>query len=189
MNRRIYIPNERFDEKEAAKLRETFTDKPAMWRDELPWDWPKRCRQIGVGMAVMYRSDKWKKRGDFEDYKHLCEAKEPWALYAAPGFEIDGIEFCGPEERVEANRMPRSIAILAHFLGIHCRLFERGGRSGFELPKGDQGLFEINIRRAKLAAAKTSRGDLFLTVYKDDTGPLLFLFGKDLDVERDGIVG
>jgi hypothetical protein len=193
VRRTIYTPNERpharFGEADAAKVRETFTDRPAVWREELPWQWPKRVTQIGVGMAVMYRSDKWKKRGEFEDYKHLCESREPWALYAAPKFSLEGIALVGPEEAVKQADMPTSIAILAHFLGIQCRLFGPSGRSGYALPTGDDGIYQMQIRRAKLAAAKTASGSLFLTVYTDDLGPLLFLFGKELDVERDGIVG
>jgi hypothetical protein len=191
---RPYVRNfsKRFDVEQAAKLRETFTNKPAEKRTEFPWAWPTKVREIGVGLAVMYRSDKWKKKGDYEDYKHICESKTPWTLYATPKFELDRVEFLGPEERVPAGRMPGAIAILALFLGIQCRLYRRGARSGIYLPEGDEGLFEVKISQAKIAAGRTEAGDLFLMVYKDkkgDSGPLLFLFGEELDVEKDGIVG
>jgi hypothetical protein len=185
---RRYVRNlTRADEREAVELRETFTDKPAVEKKLLSWGWPKTVREIGTAMAVMYRSDKWRKKGDFEDYKHICESPEPWTLYATPAFDLN-MPVHGASEPIPKGWMPENIAVLAFFLGIQCRLYEKRGKELF-LPTGDDGLHQVTIPKARLAAARTKEGDLFLTVYTEARGPLLLVFGQELDVEKDGIVG
>lgn len=186
--RRFFDNKQSFGEAEAVRLRETFQDRPAEWKDTFEWGWPKTMREVGVGMAVMYRSDKWKKKGKYESYKHVCEGKKPWRLFAAPGFVIDGVRLVGEARTPKQTEFPDTIAILALFLGMQCRLFERD-TSGIFLPEGDDGIYEVSIPKGKLAAGRTRSGDLFLTVYVEDEGPKLFLFGEELDVEKDGIVG
>jgi hypothetical protein len=185
MRRRLY---DKRAEAEAIKLRETFQAKPWEWATEFSWSWPSDVREIGEGMAVMYRSDKWKKKGNYEDYKHVCEAKRPWKLFAAPGFHIDGVKTYGETRPLRVPEMPDTIATLALFLGLQCRLKQRHGRR-IVTPEGDEGIYQIEIRRGKLAAGRTRGGECFLCVYVEDEGPKLFLFGEELDVEKDGIVG
>jgi hypothetical protein len=189
MSSRPYVRNftKKFGQEQAAELREVFTDKPAKRKNLLDWSWPKTVRRVGDGLAVMYRSDKWRAAGDYEHYKHICESKTPWTLYAAPRFELSGVDIVGESEAVPAGWMPNSIAVLALFLGIQVRLYKKSGHSLF-LPKGDEGIYEVKIANAKLAGARTEAGDFFLTIY-DRSGPQLFLFGEELDVEKDGIVG
>jgi len=186
---RRYLENKRasFGEKEAIRLRETFQDKPWEWEEIFSWGWPKTVRAIGVGRAVMYRSDKWKKKGKYESYKHVCESKTPWELYAAPGFAIEGQKVYGEEVALGRERMPGTIATLALFLGLQAHLFERDAR-GLFLPEGDEGLYQLSLKNAKLAAGRTKSGELFLLIYVNEA-PELFLFGEELDVEKDGIVG
>ncbi len=188
--RRTYHPNlaRSFGEAEAIRIRETFQDREAEWKDTFDWGWPKTMREVGVGMAVMYRSDKWKKKGKYESYKHVCEGKTPWRLFVAPDFEIDGVTLAGESRTPKQTEFPDTIAILALFLGIQCRLFEKS-KSGIYLPEGDDGVFEVSIPKAELAAGKTRSGGTFLTVYVKSEGPKLFLFGEELDIEKDGIVG
>jgi hypothetical protein len=186
--RRRMVENKRsdFGRAEAEKIRETFQDQPWKRETKMPWGWPKSVREIGVGMAVMYRSDKWKKPGKYESYKHICESHRPWRLFAAPGFAIeDGVRVHGHSTSLHVEAMPTSFAVLALFLGLQCRLFGTDGH----LPAGDDGFYEVTIPKAKLCAGRTTGGDLFLCVYVEKEGPKLFLFGDELDVERDGIVG
>lgn len=172
----------------AIRIRETFYNKPAEKETEFDWSWPKNIRHIGEAYAVMYRSDKWKKRGDYENYKHICESKTPWKLYAAPGLEIARVELSGEARDVSTAQMPDTFAVLANCLGIQCRLYQkRGGR--VVMPEGDDGLFEVQIPRAKLGSGKTRSGKVFLCIYVESEGPKLFIFGTELDVEKDGIVG
>lgn len=175
----------RRDEREAQRIRETFQDKPAAWDIHFDWTWPATLREIGVGMAVMYRSDKWKKPGNFEDYKHICESKTPWRLFASPDFTIEGVRLAGPSAKLLSEKMPDTIAELALLLGVQCQLFGKDGK----LPAGDEGIFQVTIARGKLAAGRTRSGEAFLCMYVQDEGPKLFLFGEELDVEKDGIVG
>lgn len=179
---------------QAIRIRETFQNAPAEHETEMPWDWPHSLRLVGEAYAVMYRSNKWKKnKTEYESYKHICESRKPWKLYAVPGFVIEHqrggvIPFYGESFETPLSQMPASFAELANFLGIQCRLLEkRGGR--VVMPTGDERLVEIQLARAKLAAGKTKNGKTFLTVYIESEGPKLIIFGTELDVEKDGIVG
>lgn len=182
MTGRRYVRNfSRGAEATAAKIRETFTDKPADKKEALPWRWPTRLIEAGECLAVMYRSDKWRRKGDYEDYKHVAEG--PQKLFVVPDFQLrDGSReislaaLGGAADPVVRDLFPDSVALLANFLGLHCRLY------GVSEP------YEVQLSRAKLAAGQTSRGELFLTVY-DSSGPQLFVFGAELNIEKDGIVG
>ena len=189
MTRRRLVENFR-DGSGARALRETFTARPAEWVETFDWQWPGELHEVGECLGVMYKSDKWKKKGNYEDYKHVSEAEQ--RLYLAPGFELAGrdgkpLKVAAELERVPPGMMPDTIATLALFMGIQCRLYERRGRELY-LPNGDAGLFEFHVPHAKLAAGKTQNGTTFLSVY-DKTGPCCLVFGVELDVEKDGIVG
>lgn len=178
-------------EDEAAKIRETFMDRPAEWQKHFDWTWPTSIRKVGECLSVMYRSDKWKRKGSFEDYKHRAEA--PQSLYFTSLCQVTGedgdlLGSAGKAETTKPGRLPDTFAELAHFMGIQCRFYKKRG-SDLYLPNGDDDLFEFHIPHAKLAAGKTIDGETFLVVYKDTEGPYCFVFGDDLDVEKDGIVG
>ena len=175
---------------EAMRLRKTFQNAEPEVETHLPWPWPHSLRCIGEGYAVMYRSNKWKRnKNEYEDYKHLCESRKPWKLYAAPGFQVAGVTLAGDTKEVAASGMPENFAELANCIGVQCRLLrkERGGR--VVMPEADEGLYEIQIARSKIGAGRTRAGHLFICVYVESEGPKLFIFGTELDVEKDGIVG
>lgn len=195
MRRTRFVENRktgRFGREEAIRIRETFQNKPAQWEETFDWSWPTSVREIGVGEAVMYRSNKWKKNPrDYESYKHVCESKTPWRLFAVNDFSIQGHRLVGASVRWNREKMPDTVAILALFLAVQVRLFERDS-GGIFLPDGgdgEDGRHQIEISNAKLAAGRTKSGECFLCIYVASEGPKLFLFGEELDVEKDGIVG
>jgi hypothetical protein len=175
----------------ARNLRETFVDRPVETERAVPWQWPRRLREIGTCQAVMYTSDKWKKRGSFEDYKHVAEGPQ-WVLarsgflvhYDTPSHQLPVV---GP--MIDLGPLPDSFAVLADILGVQLQLYERGGADGYRIPKGDDGLYQVDISRAKLGASRfPDSGDAFLIVYSS-AGVDLIIVGKQLDIEKDGIVG
>lgn len=174
--RRRLIENAR-DLKAARRTRETFMDRPVSKESRVKWEWPKRLHLVGYCEAVMYASDKWKRPGNFEDYKHVAEAEQK--IYAAPGFIRDYhtlkplvLEY---EEEDLPDDMPEAFAELANIFGVQMKTFE-----------GE--LFQVNIGRAKLGAASQRRLGNFLIVYTG-SGVHMLITGKDLSVERDGITG
>lgn len=177
---------------DARKLREAFYDRPVERQTTVPWQWPRAMREVGLNLSVMYASDKWKRRGDKEDYKHLSEGKQ-WVL-ARPGFLRQynhpdrAVPVAGPT--VDLGPMPDSFAVLADILGVQVRLYERGGLQGYRLPSDPKaGYHQVVIPGAKLGAARfPDSGDTFLIVYTK-AGVDLLIVGEELDVKKDGIVG
>ena len=99
----------------------------------------------------------------------------------------DQLPVVGP--MIELGPMPDSFAVLADILGVQVQLYERGGADGYQLPKSDDGLYQVDISRAKLGASRfPDTGDAFLIVYSS-AGVDLLIVGKQLDIEKDGIVG
>lgn len=191
--KRIYERNEGRDAKAAKEIREKFYDRPVEKRLNIPWQWPRSMREVGLNMSVMYASDKWqKRRGSQEDYKHVSEGKQ-WIL-ARPGFLR---QYNQPERQVpvagpmvDLGPMPDTFAVLADILGVQVRLYEQGGSEGFQLPEDpDDGYHQVVIPGAKLGASRfPDSGDAFLIVYTR-AGVDLLIVGEQLDVEKDGIVG
>lgn len=188
--RRIYTPN--FDgKKEAAKIRADFYAKPPSKVKPFPWDWPKSLVEVGDCRATLYRSDKWNKKGKFIDYKHNSEAEQ--RLYIVPSkisdiVVDDGHELVGPTEHLSRGRMPKFFAELALFMGFQAQLYRKDG-SEYYLPDGDDGFYEIHQPHAYLGAGECADGTKFLVSYSPKSGPWMFVFGVELDIEKDGIVG
>lgn len=172
---RRMIENRR-DFKQAQKLREVFTDRPMRKAIELGWSWPRSMEEVGVCTAVMYKSDKWKKIGDFEDYKHIHETSaESHKLLVSKDFDL-GIETY--VEPYALDRMPDAVAELADILGLQFRLYDKDGN----LVDQD---YQVNIVRAKLGAARHPNGETMLLVY---TRKALCCVITGFEVEKDGIV-
>jgi hypothetical protein len=176
----------------AKKTFKTFHARESRREIELPFVWPARLQEVGAGKAEMYRSNKWKKDlKEHEDYKHVVESTR--TVYVAPGFLVDDrdprkkIRVVGPMVEFE-DPMPKHITVLGPLLGIQLCLYEGEGED-VSLPKGDEGLFEVSVARAMLAAAvhpKTK--ETFLLVYTED-GVHMILAGDRLSIEKDGITG
>ena len=188
---RRYVVNSS-DLQTARDLRRKFYDKEPEREEAVPWDWPEVMREVGTCEAVMYTSDKWKAKGDFEDYKHRKEG--PQYLLVTEGFIRDyhntRREVHAPGPTVEIDGMPSSFAVLAPILGVQAQLYEDAdNRDGYVLPKPGQNLYQIDIPGAMLGAAThPDSGDTFLIVYTRG-GVHALIVGDELSVEKDGIVG
>lgn len=180
-------------EDEATRLFETFTARSRRQSTEMPFDWPAKVQRVGVAVAELYRSNKWKSDlKDFEDYKHIAESAH--TCYVVPGFlrekgnATKPLRVHGPvvnTAKVIGSPAPRHFAILAPLLGIQLHLDGPGGRPMSE----DKGLFEITVAHAHLGAARPRSGwGAFLFVYTQ-SGVHMIIAGKQLNVEADGITG
>lgn len=183
MSRR-YVVNVRDTFDSAKKLRENFMDRPMERTHPVEWQWPDVLQEVGLVHAVMYTSDKWKKKGAFEDYKHRREGEQ--YLLVQPGFLVDyhtsdELKVSGPD--VELNGpMPDTFAVLAPILGVQVELYGRDGRPSEEY-------HQVQIARATLGAAvHPSTGETFLLVYSPSALHAIIV-GDKLDVTSDGIVG
>lgn len=193
---RRYVVNSsrrRYAENDAEAMREAFVDRPVEKEETVSWKWPKRMREVGECVAVMYTSDKWKDEGDYKDYKHVAEG--PQEIYFPDGFLRDydadpsgrkKLEVCGPY--VDLNGpMPDAFAVLAPVLGVQVCLYEEDEAG--ELVLTDDGYRQVDIDGAKLGGARHPKTrEAFLIIY-DSKRVLALVTGDALDVERDGIVG
>jgi hypothetical protein len=173
-------------EKEARRMREVFMARPAKSSHTFSWGWPPTLRHVGKCLAVMYTSDKWKDVGDFEDYKHIAEAPQDLLLVDSYGFKNGRANVGLHGQSVElVAPMPSHMATLAPLLGLQAQLFDKSGKLG----KGGDRLLELDIARATLGGAyhPTSK-EPFLCIYQAN-GLIAIITGKELDVEKDGIVG
>lgn len=174
MSRRTF--ENRRDFEQAKKLREVFTDRPMKKATDLGWLWPRSMDEVGICTAVMYKSDKWKKIGDFEDYKHINESStESHKLLISKNFDLGLETFVEP---YALDRMPDAVAELADILGLQFRLYDSDGNLGAQD-------YQVNIVRAKLGAARHPNGETMLLVY---TRAALCCLITGFEVEKDGIV-
>lgn len=177
---RRMLENRRRDFDSAKKLRETFTDRPMEKVFDLGWEWPRSMEEVGVCTAVMYTSDKWKRVGDFEDYKHINESRtDAHKLLISKTFDL-GLPRSVDTfvEDYALDRMPAAIGVLANILGLQFRLYGKDGSLGAQD-------YQVNIVRAKLGAAVHPNGETILLVY---TKSALCCIITGFEVEKDGIV-
>lgn len=172
-----------------AKYR-TFMARDHKRHVPMKFSWPKRMQEVGVGTAVMYRSNKWKQNPkEWEDYKHVAEAEQ--AVYVTPGFLRDWhnprkkLDVHGPMVTLQ-EPMPKHFAVLAPLLGVQLRLSGPDGKP----VQGDEGLYEVSIKHGMLGAAVHPKtNEPFIFVYTTTGGIHMLMTGKELDIEKDGIVG
>lgn len=173
----------------AANTYQTFMDRKHRRKQTMKFGWPEKMQEVGIGKAVMYRSNKWKLDArEWEDYKHVAEATQ--TLYVTPGFLR---EWGDPRKKMPVDGpivsfeepMPKHFAILAPLIGIQARLYEKRGKTR---RLGDP--YEIVIARAMLGGAHhPETNEPFLFVYTRSGGVHMLLTGPELDIEKDGIVG
>lgn len=204
----VYRPNRRprlVDARElAVEMRRTFHDSDPKRSERMPFVWPDELQVIGKCLSVTYSSDKWKTTKEWEDYKHVAEA--PQYLLARPGFLVDWesdepIDTVGPIAELP-DPMPRHFAKLAKFLGIQVQLYSGMKGTKPQLSRSKDDLLEFRVARAHLGGAFVPEdaeappgvglepGAPFLFVYTlERDGILCIVTGRELDVEKDGIVG
>ncbi len=164
----------------ARKLREVFTDRPMKKVTDLEWAWPRSMEEVGVCTAIMYTSDKWKRVGDFDDYKHISESPpDAHKLLVNKSFDL-GLPASADvfAEDYALDRMPAAVAELANILGLQFRLYDKNGTLGEQD-------YQVNIVRAKLGAAVHPNGETIILVY---TKRALCCVITGFEVEKDGIV-
>lgn len=183
-----YVMN-RSDVEGAREIREAFYDKPVEETFDIKWQWPKKMLEVGQSEAVQYTSDKWKKRGDYQDYKHVAEG--PQRLYVSKGFLRD---FANPKKELDLDseevtlpkRMPTAIAELAPILGLQFSPYEWQGN---RLVVSRDEPFHVMIQRAYIGAGRLpGMNETFLVVYTRSE-LCAIITGDILGVEKDGIVG
>lgn len=188
MARRLLV--NRSDFESARKIRETFVDRKMEKKVPIHWSWPKKLYGVGQSEAVQYTSDKWKKRGDYQDYKHVAEG--PQHLFVKDGFLVDyssrkPLDFpC--EEIALPSRMPMAIAELAPILGLQFQPYAEPEHDSNELELSGT-YYSVDIARAYIGAAvHPETNDTFLIIYTRSE-LCAIITGDILNVEKDGIVG
>ena len=188
MARRLLV--NRSDMESAKRIRETFVDRKMEKKVPIHWSWPKKLYCVGQSEAVQYTSDKWKKRGDYQDYKHVAEG--PQKLFVKPGFLCDytsrrKLDF--PSEEIELpKKMPTAIAELAPILGLQFQPYAEPEDDTSEFVLSDE-YYNICIARAYVGAAvHPTTNETFLIVYTQ-SDLCAIITGDILGVEKDGIVG
>lgn len=184
----------------ARKYVEVFNDRPVRSRTEYGFGWPTRWQNVGDSLAVAYASDKWKKPGEHELYKHLAESRN--RCFAQPGLFRDwdtdeNVPVIGPMVDFSECPMPKHFATLGFFEEANFQLHTGGTNEEPEFGEHeDEGCVAIVLRHAYLGASKLLWSEVgkgkdqpFLFVYTKKEGPLILIVGEKLDVKKDGIVG
>jgi hypothetical protein len=172
---------------------ETFHAKQPIRIAELEHDIPTSWICTGDGLSVMYKTDKWHKDGDDEEYKHLHghSEKRPYALGKGvrvfePATEAKRSRVGGKPVKLDgrAQRLPVAIPKALTLLGYCMGLFVRHTHDGE--------VYEVNPRGSYLFCSPA--GDLLL-VYSPtkqadgSSGFLCAMAGGSLRVLKDGIDG
>jgi hypothetical protein len=156
---------------------ETFHAKAPIRVAELAHELPDRWDVVGDALAVMYRTDKWKKDGVDEDYKHLHDKGDD-----KPYEALKGVRFYEPSRsgrRLPVSK-PKAITLLGYCLGFFVR-------------KDDDGQeYETNPRGCYLFCSPS--GDALYLYSPDEqadgsSGFLAAAVGGNLRVLKDGIDG
>lgn len=194
----------------AAKMRETFTDRPVAVEEDFDFDWPEELQHVGDSLGVAYSSDKWKPKRrngkrDLELYKHVAESRNRilccpdivhWDKRWDSGTSEKQVRCIGPTVSFAdgVTMMPDSFAILGLFKEANVVLHVAGSEDKPAFGKNDDdGVVTLTVKHGMLAGGKIKlgRGVLrpFIFVYTPEDGVLFIILGDELDVEKDGIVG
>lgn len=176
---------------DAEKLRSVFYGKSSRRRQALNFTWPGQLVDCGKVISVIYSSDKWYFDKEYRDYMHIAEA--PQQFLARPGFvrddDMSELELVGDDVEL-VQPMPRDIAVLAPCLGLRVDFYTAMGRGGKPKIQGTRGLREINTPGATLGGIHHPvTKQPFLVVYTPRGGVHCIVTGRELAIEKDGIVG
>jgi hypothetical protein len=172
---------------------EIFHAKKPLRVAELAHDIPTSWTCVGDGLAVMYRTDKWKADGTDEDYKHLHDKRddEPYQVgkgvrFYEPAAEVRRSTVRGKRRTSRTKgkrlpvRIPKALTLLGYCLGAFVRRDDDGET------------YEVNPRGCYLFCSPS--GDLLLLYSPEEqadgsSGFLAAMAGWDLRVLKDGIDG
>jgi len=172
---------------DAEKIFQTFYKRCHKTRKTLNFTWPEILIEAGSAEAQLYRSNKWESDlKKFNDYKHRAEA--PQNLMVVPGVKLEDengnlIKFYGTKRKQKL--FPSKIAVLGNLLGLQVNLNNSKG-----IREGDKRLYEFRIQGAKLAAAiDPETRQTLLIIYTEKSGICFIIYGDELEIEPEGIVG
>lgn len=156
----------------------TFHAKDPIRIAELKHDLPTHWKEVGDALAVMYRTDKWKRDGTDEDYKHLHDAGDDKPYDIGKGVRI--YEPVRGRGRSLPVARPQALTLLGYCLGVFVR-------------KDDDGeIYEANPRGCYLFSSPSGN---MLAIYSPEQQPdgssgfLAVMAGGKLRVLKDGIDG
>lgn len=174
---------------------ETFHDKAPIRIAELSHDLPKQWVAVGDALAVMYRTDKWKKDGSDIDYKHLHDKRDETPYEFRKGVRLYEPAKESKKSKVRGRRtsrprrekvqklpvsVPKALTMLGYCLGFFVRRYDDGK------------IYEVNPRGCWLFSSPSGN---MLAVYSPDQQPdgssgfLAVMAGGKLRVLKDGIDG
>ena len=174
---------------------ETFHKKAPIRVAELKHDLPKSWVPVGDALAVMYRTDKWKKDGTDIDYKHLHDKGEdkPYDLgkgvkFYEPSSEANKSQVQGRRTSRPGKKRPQRLSVgnpealtlLGYCLGVFVKRYD------------DERVYEVNPRGCYLFSSPSGN---MLALYSSDEQPdgssgfLAAMSGGNLRVLKDGIDG
>lgn len=197
------------DAREIAEgYRSVFSAKPLKGDKEYPFTWPSSFQHVGDSLGIAYASDKinpdrpkkWVPDGKQELYKHIAESRN--RILCRPDFLVSErrprapVPVIGPLVSFAGVPMPKHFALLGLFEAVDIQLHTAGTDSDPGFGGKDDGVVHVRVRHAYVGGSKilwsrsSGREDQpFLVVYTESAGPLMLIFGDELDIERDGIVG
>lgn len=198
MSKRVRVVDAEDIAKQYVKV---FNDRDVRTETKHSFGWPSRWQNVGDSLAVAYASDKWKKPGEHELYKHLAESRN--RCFIQPGLLRDWdtdeeVPVIGPMVDFSRCPMPKHFADLGFFEEANFKLYTGGTDEDPEFgDDDDDGCVAIVLRHAYLGASKMlwsqtgrrRKDQPFLFVYTKKEGPLVLIVGEELDVKKDGIVG
>lgn len=188
----------------ARSIRRAFQDEEPRESYRIGHTWPARLYEVGQGRAFGYTSNKWQERAnEFEDYKHVAEG--PQRTFITDYVVRTDPFWRSPEEgprwpRFHVSdgwRFPAVVAELAPCLFLQVRQFERvtwddrhkalrgwfgNGAAQIETPQSV-------LYAGKMLDRKDRPGATFCAIVSKAHGVLAIVFGPELGVTQDGIVG
>lgn len=184
------------EEQASYDLRKTFMGEdlpPRAYKTGVNWGRNLELQLVGTNESVAYASNKWGKKKEFEEFKHVSESKQK--LFAAPG-ALPGRPY-GPVWRPSDDVvLPTTCAELSVLLFLEGRLFVGEDEEGNGvLGQGDEGCSRIRPAGCLLYGAylgdkgRSGYGEPCLLVISKTAGLQFLITGSGLDITRDGIIG
>ncbi len=188
----------------AQNITKTFKDRPAEYKQEFPFSWPSTMQNVGDSLAVAYGSDKWQPKSvdgkrQLKLYKHIAESRN--RALVRPGILYDYYDDSsvwnteGPFVDLKSIPFPKHFSILGYLEEIDLILYskDKSGKLFFD----NDNIVKITVSGGMLGASEilwseidnSRENEPFIFAYSDNDGVMAIIFGEELDIEKDGIVG